>query len=1620
MKEKNRKILRKIARKGLSLSLCAALCMTGLAGTGPGIVQAAGEEGIQVETARITVSEDTFIGSWSDNKGGGDQNANYGTTNFLRVAYGTDSTGLLGLGSGGDNKVTFLKFNLADVKDKKFDTVKLNLTLLGVRYETAAGKEINIKAGTANDEWKENELKWNIKPSLVETESSALAESEAFTPGNTVNNNPENITTPDGTNVTTDVTEFVQSAINANNDSLTLVVNASEDNSIPKYDNSDANRFYFVSKEGAAKYTGAQNMAPALVFTKTPEDGELLSIEVTAPTKKKYQLGEKLDTAGMKITTICYDSNSKGETKKVIDNNTDGITITGFDSSTPGKKTVTVTYQGKTASFTVAVVETYDSFKPNIEWLDTDGNMIQAHGGGIIWDENSQKYYWYGENKSEKGTTGVVSAIGVSCYSSEDLYNWKFESIALPVFNNPAFLKEGGYTNDTPLYLSESSKEYQAMKAEGLKVSAYNTLDKYNTAEQIAALNQLYKDSTAEQKKAFYDILSWDCIMERPKVIYNDKTKKYVMWFHEDGPGAGHYNNAHAGVAISDSPAGPFKLVKSERPNGNMSRDMTLFKDDDGKAYLLHSSENNQVLHISELDEDYTGVTGRYSRNYTYGTGEPWAREAPALFKYQGYYYLISSGCTGWDPNQMGYSVTENLTEGMTEKGGDGPFQFINNQRLTNPCTGEGANKTFGGQSTYVLPVQGKEGCFIYMGDLWKPADLTDSRYQWLPIQIKSDEQTITIPWMESWNIEELDRMNKWKILDDAITDAETMYCEEEYTLQSWAAVADAVESGKLLRKTEASNTEVRQAAENITTALGALVKREVTTETYDLSGKEIKADSEQASANNQADKAIDGNPATYWHSSWDNGAPALPHYVTINLGEQVENLYELTYTPRQDKDDNGIVTEYEILVSNANKALDNLTEADFKKVRHGKWPDDKDYKSAVFLPGGAVKFVRFKVLAGVGGHASAAEIGLKVASPSTVNKNNLKEKIDYLTNLHLDETHYTTPSWQKLQDALDIAGKVMESGTVTQKEVDDATNTLEDALKNLEETSIGTEPTPTPTGNAGTPAPTPTPTGSTGTPAPTPTPTGSTGTPAPTPTPTPTGNTGTPAPTPTGNAGTPAPTGTSSPMPTWSGPGGSSGGGSYIPGQVTPNQPGTSTAPSVPSANPNPGTSQVPSASTIPSTAPGTSQEPVPSTQPVPSQEPVPGTDIKVDEETGAVTETTTITDGNKTIVTEKETIPDGSESVKETVTENTGDLVNVTETLTDSNTNSVLVTEVASDNDGNVIDASAVIYTGVSDTGNQYSVKPVIPKSYFENVKDAGLDSVDIYVEKPTVDNAKEKIGPNMLIKIALPDVGGVSVRKVIVTKDSIESAKGNSKKLVVKIQNEDPSKSYTVTIPQDQLKKMNQEINVSVKTGKVSGMGSSNSNKVNKILSSNKVGEDNSYTVAIASNNTKGGIKVTTPAMLPSAKKGDKVYAYAYNKKTGKLEEIPNSQRSVIKNGEVAIEGFSGSTYVITDKELSGKKVVKLLDQTKVSVSKTSVKKGGKTKIKLDLGTGLVAKPSVKSSTPYAKQAAVVTYKSSDPKKVKVSKDGTITAKGKGKAKITVKIKLAGGKVKTVKKY
>jgi hypothetical protein len=359
----------------------------------------------------------------------------------------------------------------------------------------------------------------------------------------------------------------------------------------------------------------------------------------------------------------------------------------------------------------------HNTFRPGEIWKDNNGVHINAHGGGILF--HNGVYYWYGEHKDERSSAALV---GVTCYSSTDLYKWKNEGAVLAVSDDPK----------SPIVRG--------------------------------------------------------CVIERPKVIYNARTKKFVMYFHLELRGKG-YTAANVGVAISDSPTGKFVLLKNSRVNANvfplnmtaeqqksgvkvsdfkdwwtpqwrkavdegmfvrrdlasgqMSRDMTLFVDDDGKAYHIYSSEENLTLHIAELTNDYLNYTGRYVRVAPGGHNE-----APAIFKKDGTYYLITSGCTGWDPNAARQFTADHIFGPWTQH--------------QNPCVGKDADLTFHSQSTYILPVQhspsfggGKGEAFIFMADRWTPRHPIDARYIWLPIEFKNGLPVLK--WRDEWDLSVFD-----------------------------------------------------------------------------------------------------------------------------------------------------------------------------------------------------------------------------------------------------------------------------------------------------------------------------------------------------------------------------------------------------------------------------------------------------------------------------------------------------------------------------------------------------------------------------------------------------------------------------------------------------------------------------------------------------------------------------------------------------------------------------------------------------------------------------------------------------------------------------------------------
>jgi hypothetical protein len=261
-------------------------------------------------------------------------------------------------------------------------------------------------------------------------------------------------------------------------------------------------------------------------------------------------------------------------------------------------------------------------------------------------------------------------------------------------------------------------------------------------------------------------------------VIYNAKNKQFVMWFHLELKSTG-YKSARSGIAVSSSPTGPFSYLRSVRPNqnqwpqnvleihkqpllpeidtlrfsggsvpadvdslnilgrdfekGQMARDMTLFVDDDGKAYHIFASEENSTIHISQLNDDYTDYSGIYWRAFP---GR--FMEAPALMKRDGKYYFIGSGCTGWAPNAARSAVAPSI---------GGPWE-----ELGNPCVGQDSALTFHSQSTYILPVQGKKDAFIFMADRWQPENPIDGTYIWLPIDFSENDQ-LQIHWMDQWDL---------------------------------------------------------------------------------------------------------------------------------------------------------------------------------------------------------------------------------------------------------------------------------------------------------------------------------------------------------------------------------------------------------------------------------------------------------------------------------------------------------------------------------------------------------------------------------------------------------------------------------------------------------------------------------------------------------------------------------------------------------------------------------------------------------------------------------------------------------------------------------------------------
>ncbi|HMT85796.1 MAG TPA: chitobiase/beta-hexosaminidase C-terminal domain-containing protein, partial [Arachnia sp.] len=430
-------------------------------------------------------------------------------------------------------------------------------------------------------------------------------------------------------------------------------------------------------------------------------------------------LGDRLTYAGqveLSLSTDTPDAQIRYTTDGSAPTATHGTIYTApFTlTETATVKAVSVAGAGASpaASTTYTIVAdpgAYTSVPVGQPWYDTDGRLIQAHGGGFL--EHDGWYYWVGENKTHHG----ASFYAVSLYRSQDLLNWEF-------------------VNDILTSASATGEDAPRLATGQVKV-------------------------------------------ERPKLLYNEATQKFVLWGHWET--ADSYSASRLVVATSDTIGGLYTYVDDFRPGegevwtqtqtaaiqatvtngqypdfaaaeaayrsagntpaGLESRDFTVYQDPDSADAYLISAEAHHNLRIYPLSDDY--LTADVDASYPLFAGE--AREAAAIIKADGRYYLFTSGQSGWYANQLKYAHTTDLSSP------DGWSASIN----------VGNNTTFKSQPTYIMDIPKADGghSYVYMGDRWTPgtAGLGNSTYVWLPLEIGANpDADVDISYTDGWSLD--------------------------------------------------------------------------------------------------------------------------------------------------------------------------------------------------------------------------------------------------------------------------------------------------------------------------------------------------------------------------------------------------------------------------------------------------------------------------------------------------------------------------------------------------------------------------------------------------------------------------------------------------------------------------------------------------------------------------------------------------------------------------------------------------------------------------------------------------------------------------------------------------
>ena len=151
----------------------------------------------------------------------------------------------------------------------------------------------------------------------------------------------------------------------------------------------------------------------------------------------------------------------------------------------------------------------------------------------------------------------------------------------------------------------------------------------------------------------------------RPRVLYDSKSRRYVMWFFCLGsvppgypplPDKGAMGNFV--VAVATDPQGPFEIIGPRRLGDDYgwSGDLALFQDHDGRGYIAYD-DGWRSIRVDLLRDDFLNTTGQST--IALKRDDAHRYEGASMIRYKGKYLVAGSGVKGLDPTETICAVAD-------------------------------------------------------------------------------------------------------------------------------------------------------------------------------------------------------------------------------------------------------------------------------------------------------------------------------------------------------------------------------------------------------------------------------------------------------------------------------------------------------------------------------------------------------------------------------------------------------------------------------------------------------------------------------------------------------------------------------------------------------------------------------------------------------------------------------------------------------------------------------------------------------------------------------------------------------------------------------------------------